>query len=1134
MNILLVSQCSGNALKETRRVLEQFAERYGERTWQTPITQAGLETLHKLLRKTARKNTAVACHWLHAGRSELLWIVGNRARFNELGAVPTDTTTRNILRAESENDWHTLPLIRLLAQLAALLHDLGKAIEAFQSRLTTPYNPEKPLGRNLYRHEWVSLRLFQAFVGSSTDEEWLARLAHPNSWSEADWLAADRFLRDGIDPATEQNYPFQHLPPLAQAVGWLIVTHHRLPVVPVFDQDGNQQWLGKRPRTWNAHFLDRPLDLVSHEWNERRAPPDTPYDEIKKYWTMAGILPVMNARWQKQTARIARHLLDQLDRGAGDALGNPYVMHLARLSLMLADHYYSSLTVDKNEKPVPDRQRFICKNEALFANTCFNRVRKRVPNQTLPEHLMGVGHESGRIAHALPGFERHLPNLTSLRKLQRRNKDPRFRWQDKAFDTARSMAEKARDHGAFIINMASTGCGKTLGNARILYALTTDKRLRMTYALGLRTLTLQTGRSYENDLGLAPEIEVATLVGGQANRDLFEYYENQAAKTGSASIQNLLEEDSHIFYDGTEADHPMLSRAMADPNIRKLLSAPILVATVDHIVPATESLRGGRQIAPMLRLMSSDLVLDELDDYALEDMPALTRLVYWAGMLGTRVVLSSATLPPALVTGMFLAYRAGRRQYLRNRGPHGGGADPMPEIPCLWVDEFACETETNASGQSFRAAHQRFVEQRVRKLAGAPALRQAIIEPLMPESTKPDDRYAAFAVAAQQACLCLHANHHAIDPETGHIVSFGLVRMANIKTLFRVAQKFMALEVPEDTRLHVCVYHSRFPLIQRAAIEHMLDGVFTRKPDAGGKDPVWQQDDVRHRLAAHSEPNQIFIVLASPVCEVGRDWDADWAVVEPSSVRSIIQLAGRVQRHRQQSCTTANMVIFNRNLRSFGGGNGVAFQWPGYESKQHLLRSHDLHTLLSSDDLAPITARLRIVEPEDLRSDAMQSSLIALEQGRVREGLIPNKQFSAEKTPSRDIAWLAWKRLEHFLTGIAMQYQPFREKRLKEVQLAFLPDEDGTALLLHRIERRRDWHSPDLYTCVDRAECRPVTHPLAERVGRWQPANTTLNLLERMAEERGTNLADAAELFATLQAPESRSDWFWHPFLGLE
>ena len=42
MNVLLVSQCDKRALTETRRILDQFAERRGDRTWQTPITRAGL------------------------------------------------------------------------------------------------------------------------------------------------------------------------------------------------------------------------------------------------------------------------------------------------------------------------------------------------------------------------------------------------------------------------------------------------------------------------------------------------------------------------------------------------------------------------------------------------------------------------------------------------------------------------------------------------------------------------------------------------------------------------------------------------------------------------------------------------------------------------------------------------------------------------------------------------------------------------------------------------------------------------------------------------------------------------------------------------------------------------------------
>src|SRR5690625_6924430 len=92
--------------------------------------------------------------------------------------------------------------------------------------------------------------------------------------------------------------------------------------------------------------------------------------------------------------------------------------------------------------------------------------------------------------------------------------------------------------------MASTGCGKTLANARILYALSDPQLgMRATYALGLRTLTLQTGRSYRNDLHLDDD-ELAILVGGSASRELFEYYESLAEQTGSASIQALIEERS--------------------------------------------------------------------------------------------------------------------------------------------------------------------------------------------------------------------------------------------------------------------------------------------------------------------------------------------------------------------------------------------------------------------------------------------------------------------------------------------------------------------------------------------------------------------------------------------------------------
>ncbi|MFC4819556.1 type I-F CRISPR-associated helicase Cas3f [Dokdonella ginsengisoli] len=1119
MNVLLVSQCDKRALTETRRILDQFAERRGDRTWQTPITQDGLDTLRKLLRKTARKNTAVACHWIRGlDHSELLWIVGDARRFNAEGAVPTDTTVRNVLRGEDENDWHTARDIRLLAQLAALLHDLGKASVAFQERLRG-----KRTERNLYRHEWVSLRLFQAFVGHDDDDGWLHRLADPEKFDEQEWIAPARYQRDGLDAV--DAHPFRQLPPLAAAIAWLVVSHHRLPVVPVHGDDGKQARLGKRARHWSAAWLDRPLMHVSHDWNEIRQ--DATTAETTPYWQPAGPLPVVEASWRAHAARIARGLLERSQDRSSEWLDNPYVMHLARLGLMLADHHYSSLPPNSALRVRGDG------NTRLYANTDCSGALK----QPLDEHLLGVARDAGLVVHALPGFERHLPRLANHRRLRKRSTDTRFAWQDKAADAAIGLRERARERGAFVVNMASTGCGKTLANARILYALADPQRgLRATYALGLRTLTLQTGRSYRHDLNLSDD-ELAVLVGGSASRSLFEFHERKAEAHGSASAQSLIEEDCHVLYEGNVTDHPLLARAMRDADIRKLLSAPMLVCTVDHLTPATESLRAGRQIAPMLRLMSADLVLDELDDYDLDDLPALARLVHWAGLLGTRLVLSSATLPPALVTGMYLAYRAGRRQFHRNRGTPGA-AHVDAEIPCLWTDEFGVQVDDCSDGGSFMQQHSRFVEGRAAKLRAALPLRRCELLPLAISARKAEQQHAQFAAQLRDACLRLHHAHAETDPVTGKRASFGLIRMANIDPLFDVATELFALGAPEGTRVHLCVYHARFPLVQRSAIEHLLDTSLNRRGDG---EAVFRLPAIRNALDAHAQQDHLFIVLASPVCEVGRDWDASWAIAEPSSMRSLIQLAGRVQRHRGTPPNQPNVLVFETNLRHFSHDQAgrPAYVRPGFEkqgedkaARRFQLVSHRLGELLEPDEYRILTALPR-VQPRPMTDWKSRQSLTDLEQARTANSMLPPpSQDDLASTPlETDHAFTSWKYPQAALTGVLPQQQPFRHDTLKSVALVFLPDEEEETLLLHRVEDDRHHRGRPLYVTVDRSQRHDVTLPMGPRIGAWGCFDL-MALLAEQAEYLDLPLRVCAQRLASVEVPASEQGWRYHPLLG--
>ena len=95
--VTFISQCEKNALKKTRRVLDAFADRIGDNTWQTLITQEGLLAIKKLLRKTASKSTAVSCHWIRSrSRSELLWVVGKRDKFDEVGRVAVNITEKEV------------------------------------------------------------------------------------------------------------------------------------------------------------------------------------------------------------------------------------------------------------------------------------------------------------------------------------------------------------------------------------------------------------------------------------------------------------------------------------------------------------------------------------------------------------------------------------------------------------------------------------------------------------------------------------------------------------------------------------------------------------------------------------------------------------------------------------------------------------------------------------------------------------------------------------------------------------------------------------------------------------------------------------------------------------------------------
>jgi len=1083
MNILLISQCNKRALIETRRIIDQFAERKGERTWQTAITLEGLNTLRKLLRKTARRNTSVACHWIKSsGQTELLWIVGNLRCFNRDGSVPTHSTERDILKSQDENHWQCAQAIALTAAIAGLFHDFGKATQLFQQNLFG-----KGRGFQPYRHEWVSLRLFCTWVGERSDEQWLQALSGITAEAESEMLA-----RLYPDPTAKNS--FDSLPPVARVVAWLILSHHRIPVYPRDRHNPPQladveYWLTRQLEpVWNA------ANHLKHDWQ---------LEEQQAQWLFAQGTPFKSQSWRAKAQKIARRALAQPSLLRFAKMDQEFTCHMARLVLMLADHHYSSL---------PATPGWQDKAFQVFANSDETR---RAGKQQLDEHNIGVAQNALLLGTSLPHLRKTLPAITRHKAFSQRATVKRFCWQNRAYDLAGSLRERTFSQGFFGINMASTGCGKTLGNARIMYALADEKQgCRFSIALGLRTLTLQTGNALRNRLTLADD-DLAVMIGSQAVKDLYQHYSSEEEgqqDSGSQSAETLFHAHQYVRYDGSLDDGRLSRWLQGKPMLNKLLSAPVLVSTIDYLIPATEALRGGKQIAPALRLLTADLVLDEPDDFDVNDLSALCRLVNWAGMLGSRVLLSSATLPPSLVLALFNAYRHGRAEWHKNAGL----TEEAPEVICAWFDEHETAHQPIGSGKAFRQQHESFVAQRVARLEQAAALRKAELVEVTPASRQEGAVLDALATTFYRSMQQLHAAHHQRHEINGKCVSLGVIRMANIDPLVAVAQRLLATSAPDNTQIHYCIYHSQHPLAMRSYIENHLEVALTRHDEQA----LWQVAEIKRAIENSEAQHHIFVVLATSVVEVGRDFDFDWAIAEPSSMRALVQLAGRVQRHRQQVPTSANIHLLRKNYRALRFPDNPAYCQPGFESKAFPLENHDLSTLLDERDYKVITARPRVQQPEKMQTRGPFSRFVDLEHARLNTELLGKKEDSVSYSAS------LWWRKPVSWCGELQKLRPFRPSPPDELHFWLIEEEGDEGQFCTPDEGAAGYKKSAIDLAADSKLAKGVS---AWIVPDYQQVYTSL------ADELGMELVEVSQKFGEIRLREKKNGegWQFHPLLGV-
>jgi len=834
--VTFISQCEKNALKKTRRVLDAFANRIGDNTWQTLITEDGLQTVKKMLRQTASKSTAVSCFWIRTrSRSQFLWVVGNKDKFNAEGIVPVNSTSKELVKESLL--FNSIDQIALFSGIAGLFHDVGKANSLFQNKLDPGssgkfYEP--------YRHEWVSLRIFQAFIDKKSDKEWLQALVNIDNSAEKEVLKKLESLRDGVDKNILN--PFKSLPPIAKLVAWLVVSHHKLPQYPKEGDnppsfENMDKWLNEYfEACWNSP------QCLADDWQRI---------DIEQNWTFPHGTPFKSAHWQTQISILAKRALRCEAMFQQNWFEQHFTAHISRLSLMLSDHYYSS-----QPETTPELQD---RNYKAYANTDKNEHGKIYLKQKLDEHNIAVGINAYEFSKSLPNLKNDLPSLKPNKALSAKvpsHFQLDYGWQERAYNLAKSLKDDTKNYGFFGVSQSSTGKGKTLGNVRIMYGLAANDKCRFSIALGLRTLTLQTADALKDNLNLEYD-ELALLIGSQAVKDLHQQSKvletTEQQDQGSESAESLLKDEITLIHHLPDYTGEGAKWFEHDPKILKLIQAPVLVSTIDYLMPANEGIRGGRQIAPMLRLLTSDLVLDEPDDFGLEDLPALCRLVNWAGMLGSRVLLSTATISPSLASALFSAYQEGRKHYTQVNGELG----ETTKVCCAWFDEFKKPQSTIISnGESYEKEHNIFVDRRIKNLEkNSSALRKAKVITL--ERNNEQTPAETMSSVIQTSIKRLH-HQHAIDV-LDKKVSIGLLRMANINPLVQISKMLLEKNSPENMIIHYCVYHSQFPLLQRSKIEKQLDNALSRHSEK-----KWlEKSGIPEVIKGYKEEHHIFVVLAT-------------------------------------------------------------------------------------------------------------------------------------------------------------------------------------------------------------------------------------------------------------------------------
>lgn len=901
--VIAVCRSRKTARDRVAQVLDRYLWRIGDRTWRGKASNACLDRMARELRVRASRATAVSIQEVRSSSESRMPLirVGSRAMFSEDGLAPVASHPSAFARFKgTPMERNGLAIVRI----AALFHDLGKATVLFQEMIIGALGGFPPTA-SFIRHELFSAVVWDRLFGTLDDSALKGSLlaTSPADIDVACVSAVDWLLRDG-SPAN-RRLAFDFLSDerrLTFAIGMLILTHHRLP-------EGESDHVGLLGA---AHA--QPMIKGGRE----------------KLSIAVGIPFWHEAWWLRRLGKDAAMILAGIGvEGLDIAL---------RGSLIFADHIGSSEKLLSSVK------------SEFLANTTKDSKGELGPADSLSTHVKRVYRACRSAFDMLHRLRDRLPAVAEaqmpLDLVRPRIEDPRFVWQMEAACAARALAA-SQEGGFFACLLSGTGTGKTRAAPSILASAAfgdcrPERRyFRMTLGLGLRVLAIQSAREYVNDLNLQPE-DVRVLIGTPAIEFATGTKDGTEDPSGSESLAALpewllIEQTEGTVPGGddprerewlrglsldTDRGVPAILDKLIDASgksrkkaetFRALASAPVIVGTVDHLMGVASPVRSAF-LPAAIRTLTSDLILDEIDQYDPEDLAALARLVFQGAAGGRRVIIMSATLTRDVGETLYAAYQAGWQR-------HAATFAVADHVNVLLTGDAPGSVVTNSTGDNFGTLYSACRARVLAALEKAPPLRRG-------EILKPCASWDDLVGQVHDGCSRMHTLN--ASEIAGFRVSVGLVRMTRISHTGALFHQLQAGDIRGRLRVKLCL-HSNFPRLHRAWVEDRLKRALTRK----GLDPLeglrnlCYSEGLFQRADAVGARDIEIVCVTSPVIETGNDLDFDYAILDPISMRAVVQAAGRVRRHRPGAWPSVNSLILGRSPIAMQGGK---LAMPGVET----------------------------------------------------------------------------------------------------------------------------------------------------------------------------------------------------------